>query len=517
MLTLPAPERIAVSARLSEPIVASPPSLEASAAAEPARPEIALSEPAREWLTPSEQPPPCTTSAPLRLSEIIAALSYALDITEGQPEGHAVRSCLIGMRLAREVGVSPAQQSALFYALLLKDLGCSSNAAKVCALFGADDRVVKHALKTVDWPRLSQSFLYAARHAAAGRSPFERALRIVTIGLHGQRGARQLVRTRCEHGAEIARLLELPDQTAEAIRVLDEHWDGRGHPDGLRGREIPLLGRILGLAQTVEVFFTTYGVATAYAMAAERRGQWFDPDLVDALDAIHGDTQFWDRLGADDVRDQIAALEPAERVLLADDDRLDQVARAFALVIDSKSPWTYRHSERVADLAVGIADLLGFDADEIRDLRRAALLHDVGKLGISNLVLDKPGPLTDDERAVMRQHTEYTLRILERVTSLRRVAEVAASHHERLDGQGYHRGVPSGALPRTARVLPVADVYEALSAERPYRAALPPEQVLAMMARDVGPGLCPDAFAALQTLVARQQAAAVPAPAPALH
>jgi putative nucleotidyltransferase with HDIG domain len=476
--------------------------------AEPALGPSAVATPALDRGAALNRAPRGPVSPAIRLSEVLAALSYALDITEGQPEGHAIRSCLIGMRLARAVGVSAAQQSALFYALLLKDLGCSSNAAKVCALFGADDRVVKHALKTVDWPRLSQSFRYAARQAAAGKTPFERALRIVTIGLHGQRGARQLVRIRCERGAEIARVLELPEATAAAIRVLDEHWDGRGHPDGLRGREIPLLGRIVGLAQTVEVFFSTYGVAAAYAMAAERRGQWFDPDLVDALEAIRGDTEFWDRLGAADVRDQIAALEPAERVLLADDARLDQVARAFALVIDSKSPWTYRHSERVADLAVGIAAILGFDGDEVRDLRRAALLHDVGKLGISNLVLDKPGPLTDAERDVMRQHTEYTLRILERVTSLRRVAEVAAAHHERPDGRGYHRGVPASALPRTARVLPVADVYEALTAERPYRAALPPEQVLAMMARDVGPGLCPDAFAALRLLIARQQASA---------
>jgi HD-GYP domain-containing protein (c-di-GMP phosphodiesterase class II) len=438
-------------------------------------------------------------SQPIRLSEVISAFSYALDLTEGQPEGHAVKSCLLGMRLAQEIGMAADQRSALFYALLLKDAGCSSNAARVCSLFQADDRVVKRDLKTTDWTRLSQSYLYVARNVAPEGSPIARAFQIVAIGLQGPNTAKQLVETRCDRGAQIARMLDLPEETAEAIRTLDEHWDGRGHPSGLKGDAIPLLGRIVGLAQTVEVFFTAYGVEPACEMAVERRGKWFDPDLVDALESIRRDRCFWERLSGEELEAQLAAFEPQEQVLTANEDRLDRVAEAFARVIDAKSPWTYRHSEGVAEIAVGIGEILGFGPRELRDLRRAALIHDVGKLGISNLILDSPGQLTEEQRAEIRRHPELTQRILARVACFRDLADWASAHHERLDGRGYHRGLTARDLTVGARVLVVADICEALSAERPYRGALPPEKVLEIMGRDAGTGICPECFAALET------------------
>jgi HD-GYP domain-containing protein (c-di-GMP phosphodiesterase class II) len=435
----------------------------------------------------------------IRLSEVISAFSYALDITEGQPEGHAIKSCLLGMRLAHEIGLPADQRSALFYALLLKDAGCSSNAARVCSLFRADDRAVKRDLKTTDWSSLSQSYLYLARNVAPQGSPIERALRVVAVGLQGPSGAKQLVETRCDRGAQIARMLDLPEATADAIRSLDEHWDGRGQPIGLKGETIPLLGRIVGLAQTVEVFFTAYGVDAACEMAQERRGRWFDPDLVDALQAIRSDRTFWDRLSEEDAQAHVAALEPQERVLRADEGRLDRVAEAFARVIDAKSPWTYRHSEGVAEIAVGIGTLLGFSPGELRDLRRAALVHDIGKLGISNLILDRPGALTEEERAEIRRHPVLTQRILARMACFRDLADWASAHHERLDGRGYHRGLTGEELSIGSRVLVVADLCDALSAERPYRGPLPLDQVLEIMRRDVGTGICPDCFEALES------------------
>ncbi|HEX7243045.1 MAG TPA: HD domain-containing phosphohydrolase, partial [Longimicrobiaceae bacterium] len=177
---------------------------------------------------------------------------------------------------------------------------------------------------------------------------------------------------------------------------------------------------------------------------------------------------------------------------------LDRVAEAFARVIDAKSPYTFRHSEGVAAIALGMAGELGIAGGALRDLRRAALLHDVGKLGVSNRILDKPARLTDQEMAQVRLHPAYTQRILERVECFRGIAGVAASHHERMDGRGYHRGLPAGELPLAARLLAVADVYEAISAERPYSAALPREEVLAIMSRDVGAGTCPVCFDALR-------------------
>ena len=199
-------------------------------------------------------------SQQLRMSEVISALSYALDITEGQPPGHAVRSCLIGMRLADELGLGDDARSALFYALLLKDAGCSSNAAKICTLFRTDDLRFKRGVKTVDWASFSENVLWLARNVAPEGSPLARAAALVRLGVE-QGTAKEIFETRCERGADIARELGFTEETAAAIRTLDEHWDGRGQPAGLVGEEIPLLGRIVCLAQTVDVFAATHGLA----------------------------------------------------------------------------------------------------------------------------------------------------------------------------------------------------------------------------------------------------------------
>ena len=455
----------------------------------------------------SPEPPiplPDAAGDHVRLSEVISALSYALDLTEGQPEGHSVRTCLIGMRIGRQIGLEAEARSSLFYALLLKDAGCSSNSAATCELFGADDQTVKRTWKTVDWSSRWQSLGHVVRNVRPGESLLSKARQVAGFTKTEAPGT-ELVRTRCERGADIARMLEMPDDTAAAIRALDEHWDGRGVPVGLAGEEIPLLARIACLAQTVEIFHSTYGLEAALTVAQERAGRWFDPELVRALQGLRADGAFWAGL-AGDCRAHAAALEPDDRVRVADGDRLGRIAHAFARVIDAKSPYTYRHSEGVAEYADAAARVLGFDAEALRGLRRAALLHDVGKLGVSNRILDKPGKLTEEEFAVVRRHPEYSYRILARVAPFRPLAETAASHHERMDGRGYHRGIAAGTLPLAARVLAVADVCDALSAERPYRAAMPRERVLEIMERDAGPALCPESFAALRQALAADPA-----------
>ncbi|HEU0014276.1 MAG TPA: HD domain-containing phosphohydrolase [Longimicrobium sp.] len=453
--------------------------------------------------------PAAVGSESIRLSEVISALSYALDITEGQPEGHSVRTCLIGMRLAEELALTPEQRSSLFYTLLLKDAGCSSNSAETCELFGADDLQVKRSWKTHDWSTQLGAIAHLARNVGPDEGPLQRLKRAAGFAFAGPVGT-ELVRTRCERGADIARMLELAEDTAAGIRALDEHWDGRGKPAQLAGPDIPLLARIACLCQTVEIFHSAHGLHAALGVARERAGRWFDPELVRALDALEGDAAFWAGLEGPDCRERAAALEPADRVLTADGDRLDRIAHAFARVIDAKSPYTYRHSEGVAAYAVATGAVLGFSAEEQRDLRRAALLHDVGKLGVSNRILDKPGKLTPEEFAAVRRHPEYTHRILGRVARFRGLAEVAASHHERMDGRGYHRGIPAGTLPPAARVLVVADVCDALSAERPYRAALPRERVLEIMRADAGPALCPECFGALEQALRADPALGAP-------
>ncbi len=442
---------------------------------------------------------PCrdATASDLRLSEILSALSYALDITEGQPEGHSVRTCLIGMRIAQGAALPPAQRGPLFYALLLKDLGCSSNAARLCSLFGADDRGLKRDHRLTDWSSPLPSLAYALRHAVPEASPMARVLRVASIGAREKGAGRAMTQTRCDRGAEIAALLGFTEATQAAIRSLDEHWDGRGMPLGLKGEAIPLLGRIVGLAQTVEVFASTFGVEAAMAIAAERRGTWFDPLLVDGLRSFRRDHGFWSLVLGPDPRAHLSAIEPEEQALVADEATLDLIAQAFARVIDAKSPYTYRHSEGVAEFAEAIGRARGFDGDELRDLRRAALLHDIGKLGVSNSILDKPGRLTEVETTQIRLHPQFTQRILEPVRAFAGIVEIASAHHERLDGKGYHRGLPGAELCPLTRALAVADVCEALSADRPYRAAMPWEQVLGILRSEAGKGLCPESVEAL--------------------
>jgi len=282
----------------------------------------------------------------IALSGVIGALSYALDITEGQPAGHAVRSCMIGMRIAEELQLPSRDRSDLFYALLLKDAGCSANAERMAALFGADDQAAKRTSKLVDWSSPRQAFLWSLRTVAPGARLRERAAYLRGIKQEGD-VTRKFMEARCDRGAEIARMLFLSERTAAAIRSLDEHWDGRGQPDGLRGEEIPLLARILCLAQTVEIFHAHGGVQAARAVARKRRGRWFDPALVDAVLAICRDRAFWATLDEPDV----SGWEPADLLLVADDARLDRIAEAFARVIDAKSPFTASHSARVAEIA----------------------------------------------------------------------------------------------------------------------------------------------------------------------
>jgi len=437
----------------------------------------------------------------VRLSEVLSALSYALDIVEGQPEGHVLRSCFIGMRIGERLGLSEEDRSALFYALLLKDAGCSSNASKITALFGSDDFEVKKAFKTVNWNRLPQALMYVARTVSPEGAIWTKARKFLAVGIEGQEGARQLVLIRCERGAEIVRLMGFPEASAQAIRNLDEHWNGQGHPDGLKKDSIPLLSRICGLAQTMEVFYTGFGPARAEAVAKARRGAWFDPEAVDAFLSLTREGSLWRSLEAPDLRTEISRLEPEDQVVRITSERLDLVAQAFAQIIDAKSPFTFMHSEGVTAATVAMAQHLGFENTAVRDITRAALLHDIGKLGISNSILDKPGKLTDAEFAEVKKHPRLTYEILSRVSAFQPIAQTAANHHEKLDGTGYHRGVSGESLDFPSRILAVADIFDALSQDRPYRPAMPMEKVLGVLEKESGDKLCPVSVAALKELV----------------
>jgi putative nucleotidyltransferase with HDIG domain len=385
----------------------------------------------------------------------------------------------------------------LFYALLLEDAGCSSNAAKVAALFGVDDAMVKSSRRLTDTASTPQALLHVLRTAGARGSMLARGKHTAAVLRSGRAGARSLIELRCERGAAVARAIGLDEVAAQAIMDVDEHWDGGGYPAGISGDQISLAGRVLCLAQTAEVFWQHGGASAACEIARKRRRTWFDPTLVDALVELETDARFWRSLETPTVTE----VEPTGHVMVADDARLDLVAHAFASIVDAKSPYTGRHSEGVAAIADALAALVELADDARATLRRAALLHDVGKLGVSNRILDKPGPLGPSEWATVRRHPQWSMEILARVSAFEDVARIAGAHHERLDGRGYHRGLTASDLDQPSRILAVADVAEALTAERPYRRALGADEVLEIMRRDAGRGLDGGALAALEQVL----------------
>jgi HD-GYP domain-containing protein (c-di-GMP phosphodiesterase class II) len=434
--------------------------------------------------------------AGVRLSTVLSALSYALDLTEGHPRGHAARSALIGMRIAGVLNVPVDERSDLFYALLLKDTGCSSNAARVHQLFGGDDQAAKRAVWERDWRKWHHQIGYAWKYVEPGGSFLARSRRFWTLATTPNSG-REVFQIRCERGAEIARAIGMSNRTAEAVHSMDEHWDGGGHPEGLRRDDIPFLARIIGLAQVAEIYWGLGGREAARDVIRRRKGRWFDPAIVRAFETIRDGDQLWRDLDTTDLHGTIAAAEPEERVIDADPVRLDRIARAFALVVDAKSSFTYNHSERVAALSQAVGARIGLADDEQVRLRRAGLLHDIGKLAVPNRILDKPASLTPDEWTVVKMHPYYSYEILSRVPVFSDFAFDASAHHERLDGSGYFRNLGAPSLSTHARILATADVYDALSAARPYRGAMPHEQVVTKLRALAGTHLCPSCVEAI--------------------
>jgi putative nucleotidyltransferase with HDIG domain len=252
----------------------------------------------------------------------------------------------------------------------------------------------------------------------------------------------------------------------------------------LRGNEIPIFANVANLAQTLEVFLNAQGRAAAVDAARRRSGRWFSPELVKAAISLCKDGSLWEGLEKDDLSTEVLSLEPMDRRLIADDATIDDICVAFAEIIDAKTPFTYQHSSGVADAAVDIGRWFGMGDRDIKRLRRAGLLHDIGKLGVSNAILEKPGKLTADEFAAVREHPYQTYEILRRIPAFADFSYDAAAHHERLNGKGYWRGLTSDDLSLFARILAVADVFDALRAKRPYRDALPLEKVFSMMRED---------------------------------
>lgn len=423
--------------------------------------------------------------ARVRLAEIIEALSKALDMTEGQPPGHCIRVCFIGMRMADHLDFTEEDRRDLYYTLLLKDLGCSSNAARICQLYLADDLSFKNDFKRIDGS-LSQVLRFVLSHTGMRAGVAERFRSILHILRHGGEIVTDLIETRCQRGAEIARQMRFSDRVAGGILDLDEHFNGKGRPQGISGEAISPFARIALLAQVADVFAVNEGPEAAIREIVSRSGSWFDPRMVEAFLRAAGDPQFWTTARSEGIERIVLEMEPGQQAFYADDDYLDDIAAGFARVIDAKSPYTSGHSERVALYADMIAEEMGLDPEKRRMIKRAALLHDIGKLGVSNTVLDKPGKLDDEEWVQMREHAVHSESILSHIAAFSALAVIGGAHHEKLDGSGYPRGLKGDQINLETRIISTADVFDALTADRPYRPAMPISRAMAILEEGAG-------------------------------
>jgi len=438
----------------------------------------------------------------LKLSELMGALSHALDITEGQPEGHCVRCCWIGMRIGQNFGLPPDELWTLYYTLLLKDLGCSSNAARICELYVTDDLSFKRDFKWVDGS-LPQVLRFVLRNTGPGTGVMARLMAMGGILKGGDAIAQELILTRCTRGADIARQLRFPEAVANGVHALDEHWDGSGRPLALKGNAIAIQARIALMAQVVDVHNTSSGPEACVTEVRQRSGKWFDPALVLAFQEAAQDPTFWQTLNSPGVEAAVYALEPGDHEVEVDDDYLDDIAEAFGQVVDAKSPFTAGHSARVGLYTALLTESMGLPEHRRRWLKRGALLHDVGKLGVSNTILDKPGKLDDREWKAVQRHASYTQAILGRVSIFEELARVSSAHHERLDGQGYPLGLTAKDITLETRIITTADIFDAITATRPYRGAVPVEKTLAIMTDTVGSAIDADCLTHLKAIVNR--------------
>src|SRR6266545_4784121 len=388
---------------------------------------------------PSDPPP-----GYLRTADLMAALSLASDLAVGLPAEHAVRSCYIAMHVADEMQLPPDERVDVYYAELLMDAGCTAWTSQLAGVILSDE--------------------IAARREVAQR---------------------------------FAQRLGMSEAVQAALLSVVEQWDGSG-PSGRRGEAIPLTSRIVFATSFFEALHQFGGPEAALDLAQRKRGTAFDPAVVDAFKAVAQRPAFWAVLDQESLWATVLALEPPSPRQYLPEEKLDDVALAFADFADLKSPFSAGHSRRVGDLAHAIAGQLGLSTRQVDTIRRAALMHDVGLAAVPSYTLDRPkDKLTQAEQEILRLHPYHAERIFARVPALDSVVPLVASHHERIDGRGYYRGLTGEQIPVGARVIAVADMFDELTHVTPDHEALEPELAMARLQDEAGRGLWPEAVRAL--------------------
>jgi HD-GYP domain-containing protein (c-di-GMP phosphodiesterase class II)/DNA-binding CsgD family transcriptional regulator len=419
----------------------------------------------------------------VRLAELVAALSLGIDLGFGQPMEHVLRQCSIALRMAEQVGLDDDDRLVVYYTALLINVGCFSDAHEQAKWFG-DDIALK-STKYTHGLRGVRAAAASLRMIGSGNPPLHRFRVGLDFALSGHKDLDGMVVRHAALGQELARQLGLPDGVQEAVGSSYEQWDGKGWPGQLKGTEVPIAGRVAQMAEFIEVAHRLGGIDAATALARKHAGGQFDPELAALLIARPGEVL--DDLEPGRTWDDVIAAEPALGIQLSGD-AFDAALTAVADFVDLKSPYLLGHARGVADLVVGAGPQLGLHDDHVRTLRRAGLVHGFGRLGVSNAIWDKAGPLGAGERERVRLQPYLTERMLHQSPALAPLGAIAVQLRERLDGSGYPAGASGGAISTPARILAAADVYQAMVEPRPHRPALSADAAAAELRAEVSAG-----------------------------
>lgn len=427
-----------------------------------------------------------TGSSDIRLAELMAALSLATDLGMGQPLEFALCSCVLALRLGEACGLTENELRTVYYQALLRYIGCNAETHMLASIVG-DEIALRTDMAAVDSGKPAQVLGVMTRYirqANAGASPLQMAGAIVRGLASSSSSIGEFFSGHCEVAQRLAERMGFEPPVVQALGQLYARWDGKGVP-AIKGEAIAMPVRIVALAQDAITFQRLGGLDAAVAVARERSGGAYDPQIVERF-CGRAATLMAD-LDAEPSWDAVLAIEPGPRRRLSEA-QLDTAALAMADFADLKSSYTLGHSGGVAEHAAGAAQRCGLPRDDAAALRRAGLLHDIGRVGVSAAIWGKAGPLSEREWERVRLHPYYTERILARPSALARLGALASLHHERLDGSGYHRGAPASILSPAARILAAADVYQAMTEPRPHRPALAPDAAAAQLRREVRGG-----------------------------
>lgn len=368
------------------------------------------------------------------MNELVTAIAYVLDVmSEGANLYHSWRVSIFASQFAK--AIAPDERKTIFYASLLHDIG-----------YLALPEHITHYLFTLEDP---------------SQNPIVLSHPII--------------------GAELTS--QIPNLSTIAKLILNHHewFNGKGYPLGKQRGEIPVGSQIILLADQIDMLLrneSVHGIKAVEKEASSWANERVSADLVETAISVLKDEGLLDEVSD---KEKITAAfnkvrtETGQIDIPASVDAVGIACEVFSQLIDTKHPSMIGHSKRVSVYSMLIALAMNLSHDEITRIKWAALLHDVGKLGIARSLINKPGKLTPQEFDTMKTHAVYTRELLETITDFREISVMASSDHERYDGRGYPMGFKGDKIPVGTRIISVADAFDAMTSTRTYRKAMSKE------------------------------------------